>query len=263
VRLPAATRMYQFLNRGKWLEHVHKHVQDLDNSKPAWCPHPQPSCAKLFESVLHLQFHLQDAHGIDFIRERVTLKRSREGSEEIQLGCVKRQRRGSRRKAEEDQEAVIKVGCTFINTTLETMSDRWPGQSEQPSGDSSPVCSWDSPLPEDEVPFGYETPLSSVCSDELIDPAILPAVAAPGLGAIEVVDLTGVDDISAKHSGVGMIQSTVVDDRAPVSSPVLVRAEEESEYNPPAAVDPDDNQWAVEKLIQKRQIGRVVKYLVK
>jgi hypothetical protein len=207
ARMPAATRMYQFLNRGKWLEHVHKHVQDLDNSKPAWCPHPQPSCAKLFESVLHLQFHLQDAHGIDFIRERATLKRSREGSEEIQPGRVKRQRRGSRKKAEEDQDTVIKVGCTFINTTMETMSDRWLSQPKKSSGDSTPVGSWDSTLLEDEVPLRYEIPLSSVCSDELIDPAILPAVAAPGLGVIEVVDLTGVDDISAKYSGAGMIQS--------------------------------------------------------
>lgn len=154
-----------------------------------------------------MQFHLQDAHGIEFIRERQTLKRSREGSEEIQPGRVKRQRLDPRRKAEEDQDAVIKVGCTFINTTMETMSDRWPSQSEKSSGDSTPVCSRDSPLLEDGVPFGYETPLSSVCSDELIDPAILPAVVAPGLGAIEVVDLTGVDDISAKYSGAEMIQS--------------------------------------------------------
>ncbi|ERF70584.1 hypothetical protein EPUS_07881 [Endocarpon pusillum Z07020] len=92
------------------------------------------------------------------------------------------------------------------------MSDRWPGYSEKSSGDSTPVCFWDSPLPEDEVPFKYETPFSSVCSDELINPAILPAVAVPGLGAIEVVDLTDVDEISAKHSDVGMIQ----DDSAPV-----------------------------------------------
>lgn len=42
-----------------------------------------------------------------------------------------------------------------------------------------------------------------------------------------------------------------------------MRAEEESEYRPPAAVDLDDNQWAVEKLIEKRRYGRAVKYLVK
>jgi Chromo (CHRromatin Organisation MOdifier) domain len=44
---------------------------------------------------------------------------------------------------------------------------------------------------------------------------------------------------------------------------VLVQAEEDPDYHPPAAVDPDDNQWAVEKLIEKRRVGRAVKYLVK
>lgn len=61
---------------------------------------------------------------------------------------------------------------------------------------------------------------------------------------------------------------TISDDQALVSNrlfqdAMLVRAQEESEYNPPAAVDPDDNQWAVEKLIEKRRIGRAVKYLMK
>jgi hypothetical protein len=42
ARLPARMRMYQFLNRSKWLDHVQKHVQDLDGSKPAKCPHPHP-----------------------------------------------------------------------------------------------------------------------------------------------------------------------------------------------------------------------------
>jgi hypothetical protein len=180
ARLPATTRMYQFLNRRKWLEHVHKHVQDLDNGKPARCPHPQPSCAKFFESVLHLQFHLQDTHGIDFIRERVKLKRPREEGEEILPGRGKRPRRGSRRKAEENQDTVIKVECAFINTTMETMSDHRPSKS---SGHSTPVSSWDGILMENEVPLGYETPLSSVCNDKLIDPALLPAE----LGAIEVL----------------------------------------------------------------------------
>ena len=75
-------------------------------------------------------------------------------------------------------------------------------------------------------------------------------------------------EIEKQDHSVLRASPTVGDDRALVSSglfqdAVLVRAEEESEYNLPAAVDPDDNQWAVEKLIEKRQIGRAVKYLVK
>lgn len=134
----------------------------------------------------------------------VELKRPREEGEEIQPGRGKRQRRDSRRKAEESQDAVIKVECTFINTTTETMSDRRPSQS---SGHSTPLCSWDGIFMENEAPLGYETPLSSVCDDELIDPALLPAVTVPEFGAIEVVDLAGSDVSEPKCSGAGMIQS--------------------------------------------------------
>lgn len=55
------------------------------------------------------------------------------------------------------------------------------------------------------MPFGYEIRLSSVCSDELTNPVILPAMAESGLNVIKVMDLTGVNDISVKYSGVGMI----------------------------------------------------------
>ena len=208
---------------------------------------------------------------------------------------------------------------------LETMSNNWPGYFKKSFDDFTSVCSWDSLLLKDKIPFEYKISLLSVCSDELIDPAILSAVAISGFSAIEVVDLTDVDDISVKHSDVEMIQSTykyswsyllhltqnidnsacvkgveadflavradmqqgqelapkifmkikkqghsilhalltVVDDQVLVLSPVLVRTEEKLIYNPPAAVDPDDNQWAVKKLIKKRQIERAVKYLVK
>lgn len=36
----------------KWLDHIQKHVQDLDGSKPAKCPHPHPDCDELFELVI-------------------------------------------------------------------------------------------------------------------------------------------------------------------------------------------------------------------
>jgi hypothetical protein len=54
--LPASKRMHQFLNRGSWLDHIHRHVQELDESKPTECPYPD--CGELFESVQQLQFHL-------------------------------------------------------------------------------------------------------------------------------------------------------------------------------------------------------------
>jgi len=40
-------------------------------------------------------------------------------------------------------------------------------------------------------------------------------------------------------------------------------ANKELKYDQPPALDPEDNQWRVEKLVEKRRIGRAVKYLVK
>ena len=58
---PATKRMYQFLDRAKWRDHIHKHIgEDLGGSKPPLCPHPRPQCAGAFESVQELMFHLQD-----------------------------------------------------------------------------------------------------------------------------------------------------------------------------------------------------------
>lgn len=40
-------------------------------------------------------------------------------------------------------------------------------------------------------------------------------------------------------------------------------ANKELKYDQPPALDPEDNQWRVEKLVKKRRIGRSVRYLVK
>jgi hypothetical protein len=61
---------------------------------------------------------------------------------------------------------------------------------------STPLHSSDSTLIEDDTSHCYNTPLSSACSDEVIDPAILPLPTELNLDAIEVVDLTSVYDAS-------------------------------------------------------------------
>ena len=192
-RLSASTRMNQFLNRNKWLEHIHKHVRGLDESKPLRCPHPHPYCSKLFESVKYLQFHLQDAHGIDYIKAPPKLKRLRDESEESQPVAVKRQQRTYER-GKKDTECFSKIDYTFVNTTMGSMSDRGSGRSGTSSSHSTPLYGSDSSLANDETPLGYKTPLSSVCSEMLIDPAILPVEPIPDRDAIDVVDLTSVDD---------------------------------------------------------------------
>lgn len=186
--------MNQFLNRNKWLEHIHKHVRGLDESKPLKCPHPQPYCAKLFESVKHLQFHLQDAHGIDYIKAPTRLKRSRDKSEESQPVAIKRQRCTYEKEGRKDEETFIKMEYTFVSAAVGSMSDRGPSRSGTSSSHSTPLYGSESSLVKDDTHPGYETPLSSVCSEELIDPAILPVEPMPDLDAIEVVNLTSIND---------------------------------------------------------------------
>jgi hypothetical protein len=78
--LPASKRMHQFLNRESWLNHIHKHVQKLDESKPA--EYSYSDCGELFEFIQQLQFHLQDAHDVNLIKMASPLKRSRDEGDE-------------------------------------------------------------------------------------------------------------------------------------------------------------------------------------
>lgn len=192
--LPASVRLKQFLNRGRWLDHIHKHTSRLDAEKSLKCPHPQPYCATLFDSVKQLQFHLQDAHGIPFIRETVRSKRKRDESEDGL--AVQRKRRLPGLKSEPDSdENMVKREYAFINSTIEQMHDQGPSSTKSSFGCSTPLHSLDSSVADDEVPRCYKTPLSSVCGEEFIDPAILAESTAPDLDDVEVVDLTSVNKV--------------------------------------------------------------------
>ena len=78
--LLVSKRIHQFLNHGSWLDYIHRHVQELDESKPMKCLYPD--CGELFESVQQLQFHLQDAYGVNLIQMTSLLKRSRDEGDE-------------------------------------------------------------------------------------------------------------------------------------------------------------------------------------
>lgn len=70
-------RMYQFLHRVPWKQHIirclgawikqHSNSEGKDALLP--CPHPHPKCAELSLSVLELQFHLEDIHCINTIKD--------------------------------------------------------------------------------------------------------------------------------------------------------------------------------------------------
>ncbi|RYP75605.1 hypothetical protein DL771_002305 [Monosporascus sp. 5C6A] len=135
---------------------------------------------------------------------------------------------------------------------MEPMGDRGPSRSGTSSSHSTPLYGSDSSLANDETPPGYKTPLSSVCSEMLIDPAILPVEPMPDLDATEVVDLTSVDDTpEPRYPIAATTQTTAGDDEVLLSS--LHMQEHAGELHPmgnaggleydwPLDIDPKDNQ---------------------
>lgn len=190
--LPASVRLKQFLDRRRWLDHIHKHISCLDTEKSLKCPHPQPHCATLFDSVKQLQFHLQDAHGIPFMRETVRSKRKRDESEDGLPIQRKRRLPGHRTEADTDED-IIKRRYAFINNTIENMHSHRPSSSK--SSSRTPLHGLDSSVTGGGVPRYDEMLLSSVYDEDLIDPVILPAVMRPDLDDLEVVDLTKLDEM--------------------------------------------------------------------
>jgi hypothetical protein len=89
-KLPPTCRMYQYLNRDKWLTHIQEqHMEILEKSErergiTATCPHPHPNCPMSFPSVLHLKFHLEDVHGIP-LTKRPNVNRKRPASQREQV----------------------------------------------------------------------------------------------------------------------------------------------------------------------------------
>jgi hypothetical protein len=118
--LPAAERMKQLPLRDKWKEHINEcfneHVQDWDG-QPLHCPY---SCKGAFDSPLRLQFHLQDVHCYEFIKERKGLKRSRHDDEmDTKPVRKKRQRSGYTRERGVGSAVPVKLEYDFIYETVE------------------------------------------------------------------------------------------------------------------------------------------------
>lgn len=70
-------RMYQFIYSVPWKNHIlgclwkwiKRHARHQGTDVLLSCPHPHPNCAELSLSVLQLQFHLEDIHCIDTIKD--------------------------------------------------------------------------------------------------------------------------------------------------------------------------------------------------
>ena len=201
ARLPATTRMQQFLNTNKWLAHIHRHVEDIEKScKPPVCPDSRHYCNELFESVRHLEFHLQDHHGVPY-RKPAKLKRPRE-DEDINPIQRKRRRQCNKWGVKDEDKACSEVNYVFINSTAETISGPGRIKSEPTSSISTPLYNSDMETDEEkEISCAYETPPSSVWSDDLIDPDLRQALSR---AEIEVVDLTKIGDMFEPSSVVAV-----------------------------------------------------------
>ena len=171
-------RMHQFPHRAKWLEHIQRHIAALEKSEREYksvlvvCPRRKPGCPKFFDCVLELEFHLQDIHGLDMPKQSKTRKRFNDESEEVQQTMKKRRRRHYKQEPSEDH--------FFVHTSTEMMTERlWKGSAgsscrSSPSSESAASSSIDG-----RKSRSVSTPLSSVSSDTLIDPAILKQSQSP------------------------------------------------------------------------------------
>ncbi len=118
---PPVLRMYQFLNRGPWVKHIHRHLEDLvtpaqQGRLVLTCPHPDYRCPRSFDSVLQLRFHLEDIHGIPSVKDFWS-KQTQKESDKTTKPILRRKR---------SQEENLYV---FLNKTPRIMKDSLTCQS--------------------------------------------------------------------------------------------------------------------------------------
>ncbi|RYP53371.1 hypothetical protein DL768_001616 [Monosporascus sp. mg162] len=181
-RLQPSVRMHQFKIRWTWLDHIQTHITALQNGAlPVRCPRLHSHCPGEFTSVLELQFHLQDAFGIEHNGNSTKMKRPRSESDDIPSPKRKRPQQwhdnfeGDRMAIEETQYTVtnITVGSLERERQLSSVSP------DLPQGCSTSSWGLTTTDLDDEAPSGYSTPLSSIGSEEVIDPAMFLAERRP------------------------------------------------------------------------------------
>lgn len=177
--LPASVRSYQFKTRRGWLEHIYEHKIRLkmlleDKPRSIRCPDKWPHCPQEFVSVLELEFHLSDNHGIPLAEELKMRKRPTDDMEDIDvLTCQGKRPKLSSCTAEDgDETPDARTEGVFINAVYGLEGSK--GADSAPSSRSS-TYSWSKSdtLVENECLSSYSTPLSSITSEDLIDPALL------------------------------------------------------------------------------------------
>jgi hypothetical protein len=280
--LPAALRIKQFPDQTGWQRHISQcipeYVKSLGTKDSIPCPHLL--CPTVLHSESDLWRHLGDIHSTDKPHAAKKRQHSPDKGQDNKFKSSNAARRKQPRLIAKLESAPKRrpedpIGRKFVNISAMDF-DPSPTDVIETAAviDSSTLCcsiQGDSVWDEHDDSSSTETSLPSLSSDLFeafpetredchspwsatsetttveipIDPEILHEVPpVPDLDGIEVVNLTGTMLLQTEE-----MQS--------------INAIEASAHGRPPAIDPEDNQWKVEKLVNKRRIGRTVQYLVK
>ena len=173
-RLSASVCMHQFKIRWTWLGHIQTHVRLLqERSTALQCPHAHSHYPGKFDSILELQFYLQDAFGVERISTVLKTKRPKCKYDDIEP--TKRQMiRRCRNNLKADDIMAFSLSrrssSNYDIDNLRTKGILSPTLIDD-SLESTPFYSL-SGMTFDTAALGSSTLLSSISSKEMLDPAI-------------------------------------------------------------------------------------------
>ncbi|EWZ28427.1 hypothetical protein FOZG_17912 [Fusarium oxysporum Fo47] len=180
--LPVSVRMHQFKIPWTWLDHIQTYIRTLEGGyMPVHCPILHPTCLGVFQSIQEPQCHLQDAFGVERNRDSTKIKRPRYESDDIPPPKRKRPQRCRDDLEEDDIMALANTQYRFTNVTMDSLNREKQLPRISPDHSQSSTPSWGSnAIPADDEPLsGYSTPLSSIVSEEVIDPTMFVTESRP------------------------------------------------------------------------------------
>ncbi|KAF4441122.1 putative carbonic anhydrase 2 [Fusarium austroafricanum] len=175
-RMKASARMHQFKQRWAWLDHIQTHIRTLDNTNLS-CPRQHTHCPGHFDSVLDLQFHLQDAFGVERSDDTRKMKRPRYEVDNTPPSKRKKVPQSRNSLEESDRTPAGKTQYTFHHTDPESMKRQSSPQSSRLSQESTPFFSsvatdFEGTAPSVTTPPSSMTPETSETPESVIDPAM-------------------------------------------------------------------------------------------
>jgi hypothetical protein len=130
--LSGTQRMYQYLNRNSWMDHVSRcfdakiadHTSSTGTDNALKCDHLHPRCAVPLESVQKLRFHYEDVHCVSFAKgtkRPLSHTEIETGSEvEPKAGRPDTLRNMTPDKAKRKGTILQTAQCTFAHKTVES-----------------------------------------------------------------------------------------------------------------------------------------------